>query len=547
MNLITRLGLAVLLICMGFVALAWFTHRQTRREIDRLLDSLTRERTQRIDVAINMQGRGLEALVSSYAWWGDMVKFMDKPDPNWASSNVDNIVGIPTGGDALWVLDSGLNLVHTIDKNYLRPALPFADAGALRRAVDGRYTFRYFTLIDGRLWEIFGAAIQDAQFWRHETPVRGYLLLGKEWDDAWRAQLNTLIGGQISVHAPEAEHGVRDYRRELRTLDNQLLAHFTVRFNFDLILDVQRVYDRRVLIIGFATLVALTLLLAGVALLVLHPLGQITRSLETRLPTPIASLLPQRSEFGEIARLLAGQLRWGQMLQEEMRRHLERANPEVRQRDAASNEALRLRLAGNLHDGPIQTIYAAGLQLGALQAETEQGRPAPAGKIAAVMAMLQQASADLRNLILDLEPEELRERDLDAALRHIERHLRQFARCDFRLRIAEGALDGLTREAQTQLYFICRELTSNAIRHARPATATLAFNIVGGFLRGEWTNDGVARTDRTPGPGNGLRNIERRILDLGGTVRFGPHRGDGWRVIFEIPFTSLNATARPAL
>ena len=547
MNLFTRLGLALLLICAGFAALVWFTHRQTHREIDRLLDDLTRDRAQRIEVAINLQGRGLEALVSSYAWWEDMVKFMDKPDEKWASTNVDNIVGIPTGGDAVWVLDPALKLVHTIDKDYTRPALPFADAEALRRVIDRRYTFRYFTLIDGRLWEVFGAAIQDANFWRHETPVRGYLLLGKQWDDAWRAQLNTLIGGQLSLHAEASHAPGQPYHRILNGVDGRPLVHLTARFNFDMIHEAQHIYDRQILLVGFAAVVALVLLGAGVAFTVLRPLAQVTRSLETRLPTPIAGLLSARTEFGEIARLLAGQLRWGQMLQDEMRRHLERANPEVRQRDTETNESLRLRLAGNLHDGPIQTIYAAGLQLGALQVETEQGRPAPSGKIAAVMALLQQASADLRNLILDLEPEELRDRDLDAALRHIERHMRQFARCDFQLRITESALDGLTRDAQTQLYFICRELTSNALRHAHPTAATLEFTIDGGFLRGEWTNDGVVHTGRAHTPGNGLRNIERRVLDLGGTVRFGPHRGDGWRVTFEIPFTSLTATARAAL
>lgn len=547
MNLFTRLGLAVLLICAGFAALTWFTHRQTRQEIDRLLDDLSRERAQRVEVAVNLQGRGLEALVSSYAWWEDMVKFMDKPDEKWASTNVDNIVGIPTGGDAVWILDAGLNLVHTIDKDYTRPALPFTEAGALRSAIDRRYTFRYFTLIDGRLWEIFGAAIQDANFWRHETPVRGYLLLGKEWDDAWHAQLNTLIGGQLSLHAEASHAPGQPYHRILTGVDGRPLIHLTARFNFDMIHEAQHIYDRQILVVGFAALAALVLLGAGVALTVLRPLAQVTRSLETRLPTPIAGLLSERSDFGEIARLLAGQLRWGQMLQEEMRRHLERANPEIRQRDSESNESLRLRLAGNLHDGPIQSIYAAGLQLSALQTEVQQGRAPSPEQMANIKAMLQQASADLRNLILDLEPEELRDRDLDAALRHIERHMQQFARCEFQLRIAEGALDGLTREAQTQLYFICRELTSNALRHAHPATATLEFSIADGFLRGEWTNDGVVHTDRARTPGNGLRNIERRVLDLGGTVRFGPHRGDSWRVTFEIPFTSLTATARAAL
>jgi signal transduction histidine kinase len=545
MNLLTRLSLAVLLVCLGFGAVFWFAHRQAVRDIDQLTASLGKERAQRLEVATNLLGRGLEALVSSYAWWDDMVKFMDKPDEKWAAENIDNIVGIPNGGDAVWVLDPDLRLLHTINKDYGRPAPPFASPGELRAILDRRYTFRYFTMVDGKLWEIFGAAIQDANFWRSETPVRGYLLLGKEWDDPWIAQLNTLVGARITLHPPEAGHDHRGHHRVINGIDGRPILHLHAHFNFDLIREVEAAYGRQTLSVGLGALFALALLIVLVGFMVLRPLGQLTRSLETRLPTPIAGLLTARNEFGEIARLLAGQLRWGQMLQEEIRRTLERSNPEALRRDAESNEALRLRLAGNLHDGPIQSIYAAGLQLSALEADVQHGRPPTPEQLTHIKAMLQQASADLRNLILDLEPEELRDRDLDAALHRIERHMRQFARCDFQLKIAEGALDGLTRAAQTSLYFICRELASNALRHARPAAASLVFGIDSGFLRVEWLNDGVAPGRPAPAAGQGLGNIRRRVEDLGGAVRHGPHRADGWRVAFEIPFTSLTSPAHP--
>jgi hypothetical protein len=424
MNLLTRLALAVLLTCLGLGAAVWWADRQADREIDQLIRDLNRERAQRLAVAVSLLGRGIESLVSSYAWWNEMVQFMEKRDPKWTRDTVDNLVGIPNGGDALWILDNGLRPIHTIDKDYLRPSVPFADADALLRYIDKKYTFRYFTHIDGKLWEIFGAAIQDPSFWRHETPVRGYLLIGKEWDDAWRAQLNILVGAQISLHAADDGHAEeQDFHRELTGIDGRALSHLTARFHYAPLREVERVYRREVLVIGLGALAAILFLLALVGSMVLRPLNQVARSLETRLPTPIAGLLAERGEFGEIARLLAGQLRWGQMLQEEMRRHLERANPEVRQRDTESNESLRLRLAGNLHDGPIQSIYAAGLQLSALQAEVQQGRAPSPEQMANIKTMLQQASADLRNLILDLEPEELRDRDLDAALRHIERHM----------------------------------------------------------------------------------------------------------------------------
>ncbi|MBX3737937.1 MAG: hypothetical protein KF715_14670 [Candidatus Didemnitutus sp.] len=543
MNLLSRLVLVTLLVCAGFTTLYWITLQQGRAEIEGLLHDLSAERNERFDTATRLQGAGLESLVSSYAWWDDMVKFMDKPDETWASNNVDNIVGIPNGGDAVWVLNADLALLHTIDKDYRRLPVPFPSVAALRQTIADRYTFRYFTRIDGELWEIYAAAIQDAKFWRHQTPVRGYLLLGRRWDEQWVHQLNTLVGARIAVHPADAVLPpvalLHDFRRVLKGPDGQPLAQLDLRFNFDLLEAARQAFISRVILLLVGALATLALLVSVVAFLVLRPLGQITRSLESRVPSHLAGLLNSRTEFGEIARLVAGQLRWGRMLEEEMRRQLERSNPDTSRRDVEANEALRIRLAGNIHDGPIQSIYAAGLQLAAVQTGAEQGLAPRPEQIAAINRMLQQASSDLRNLILDLEPEELRERDLETALSRLERHIQQSARCAFDLKIADGALDGLSREAQTQLYFMCRELASNALRHARPSEASLSFSSAKGFLHLEWINNGTLPQSPAPGQGNGLRNLERRVTELGGKITHGPGAGDRWRVHAEIPFSSL--------
>jgi signal transduction histidine kinase len=545
MNLLSRLALVTLLVCAGFGALYWVVLELGRGEIEHVMQDLGQERAARLDIATQLQGAGLESLVSSYAWWDDMVRFMDKPDEKWAGDNIDNIVGIPNGGDAVWVLDANLQLVHTIDKDYRRLPVPFASPAALRRAMGERYTFRYYALVDGALWEIFGAAIQDANFWRHQTPVRGYLLLGRRWDESWITQLNTLVGARVTLHPGNVElprpAPLHEFRRTLRGPEGEALMQLELRFNFDLLENSRQTFIRYVVYVCAGAFAAIALIVAVFAFLVLRPLGQITRSLESRVPAHLSELLNSRTEFGDIARLIAGQLRWGRMLEEEMRRQLERANPALAQRDAEANEALRLRLASNIHDGPIQSIYAAGLQLAAVQTAAEQGLAPRPEQIAGINAMLQQASSDLRNLILDLEPEELRERDLETALARIERHLEQFAHCHFELRIADGALDGLSRDAQTQLYFICRELASNALRHARPKAASLHFSTARGYLLLEWQNDGVGARSPGAGSGSGLRNIERRLAELGGSLHYGPLPDHRWRVEAEVPYSSLTA------
>lgn len=543
MNLLARFTalFAVLLSALG--AVFWLSHRNASDAAEAALRESRRERQQRLEASISLQGRGLESMVSSYAWWNDMVKFMEKPDPAWASKTVDNIVGIPSGGDAVWVVDPSFQLVHCIDSNFARPALPFAQPEQMRQFTTSRFTFTYFTLIDGKLWQIFGAAIQSADFWRHETPVRGYLLLGKQWDDAWLAQLGAIAGARISLD-PVGSPLPRDLQRTtLRGLDSQPVIELDSQFSFQVVQDALRDFYYQLGLIAAATLVAFAAIGLVLGFIVLRPLSRITRSLESRTPTPLGPLVRSRTEFGEIARLVAGQLRWGRMLEDEMKRQIESADPARIRRDAESNEALRVRLSSDIHDGPIQSIYAAGLQLAAIQAAAEQGAVPRPEQIGSINGMLQQASSDLRNLILDLEPDELRERDLETALTRLERHMTQAGRCQFELKIADSALDGLTRAAQTELYFICRELASNTLRHARPNTASLSLALADGFLRLEWHNNGVSPQTALARPGNGLRNIERRVADLGGTAQLGPDGGEGWRAVCEIPLTSLTVAA----
>jgi signal transduction histidine kinase len=542
MNLLSRFALLFLVLTLGLGGAFWLGHRYAAQELASTLREDARDRSQRLNAAISLHARPLETMVSSYAWWNDMVKFVEKPDPSWAAKNIDNIVGIPNGGDAVWVVNNDLQLIHTIDSDYARRPLPFPHPDVLKPILQSRYTFSYFTLINGKLWQVFGAAVQSGDFWRHETPVHGFVLLGQEWDESWLAPLNSLVGARVTLSALDSPTPPGAHRQVLNGVDGQPLIALDAFFNFNALESTHRTFDLQMINLGVAALAALAITAAFLAVAVLRPLGRISRSLESRVPTHLTGLLNARSEFGEIARLVAGQLRWGRMLEDEMQRQLERTNPEQARREVQSNEALRLRLSANIHDGPVQSIYAAGLQLAAMQTSAEQGHAPAPEQFTAVTKMLQHASSDLRNLILDLEPEELRERDLETALQRLERHMQHFAQCSFELQTGENLIDGLTRSAQTELYFICRELASNAIRHARPRHASLTFSAQSGFLRLEWRNDGVTpRTEPTAG-GNGLRNIERRIAELDGTVRHGPDGDSGWRLDCEIPFTSLSAT-----
>lgn len=547
MNLSTRFGLILTCVFAVIAALLATSYQAGRAKIATWLEDRTEEHAAYLQSAIELQGAGLKGLVSSYSWWSDMVKYVGAPDAAWATDNVDSLAGMPGGADALWVLHPDGSVIHAINAEYRQPAVPFRTPAELQAAIGGSYEFTYFTVIEGSVWQIYGAAVQDPRFWRHETPIVGYLLIGKRWDETWLARMSTLALARLRVVIPAVDTaqppraGGYAFRAPIVDPAGQTIATVVGTFDASGIEQVGQSLGEHTLALGLAIVVLLTLLGWFIGLHVVRPLSRITRSLESRNPIHLADLLVAKSDFGEIARLLSSQFRQGRMLQDEIRRRLATIDPVDETRRRESNEALRLRLASDLHDGPLQSLYAAGLKVSSLETAVAAGRPPTPAQLAGIRTILTECSADLRNLLLDLEPEELRDQDLESSLQRFERYMQSVSRTAAQLSIEEGVLDGLARDAQLHLYYITRELISNAARHARPEHASLFFRREAGFLVIRWENDGFTPADHVK-PGNGLRNIGQRVQQLDGTWSYRIHRGRAWQVTIEIPFTALTGS-----
>jgi signal transduction histidine kinase len=99
-------------------------------------------------------------------------------------------------------------------------------------------------------------------------------------------------------------------------------------------------------------------------------------------------------------------------------------------------------------------------------------------------------------------------------------------------------LDDLDLESQhdRELYMIARELVSNVERHAAAHNASLSVGRHGDAIRLEVRDDGLG-FDRAAAndTGLGIRSVEQRIGDLGGSVVFESAPGDGTVVTAEIP------------
>jgi signal transduction histidine kinase len=81
---------------------------------------------------------------------------------------------------------------------------------------------------------------------------------------------------------------------------------------------------------------------------------------------------------------------------------------------------------------------------------------------------------------------------------------------------------------------VCQEAVSNAIRHADPATITVAISASDSELCLRVSDDGRGIEKGSP-RGMGLDNMRQRLSELGGKLRISSRRPHGTQVVAHLP------------
>ncbi len=99
-----------------------------------------------------------------------------------------------------------------------------------------------------------------------------------------------------------------------------------------------------------------------------------------------------------------------------------------------------------------------------------------------------------------------------------------------------GNLDGIAPAVDAAIYRLTQESITNALRHARHATA-IEVTVTGDDKSAKVTvrDDGEARHTGNPEPGFGLIGMGERVKLLGGTLETGPGPVRGWVVTAVLP------------
>lgn len=199
----------------------------------------------------------------------------------------------------------------------------------------------------------------------------------------------------------------------------------------------------------------------------------------------------------------------------------------------------RTRIARDLHDGIIQTLYALGLAMEGVLFELGDAFPKVKEEIKGIMASLDRAIKDVRGYIVRLKTPDP-QASLDEQLRLFLQQLQRESRVRLRAKVEPVEADLFSADAIQDVLLIVREAVSNANRHARASVISISLVRDEKGISLSIVDDGVgfdpeAVPKGIAGEHLGLENMQKRAEALGGRLSIHSAPGDGTEVLLRIP------------
>lgn len=198
-----------------------------------------------------------------------------------------------------------------------------------------------------------------------------------------------------------------------------------------------------------------------------------------------------------------------------------------------AQEEERRRIASDIHDDSIQSMFAVGVRLHTLQSSLRD--PAQKEQVGRLQQAVQQTTDRLRHLLFELRPAALDEGGLPAALREYLEVMKTEGGIEIGL---EASIESKpASDTEVIAYRIAQEALTNVRKHARARRVACAVSTEDGGILTRVTDDGVgfaAPNGSVPGH-LGLVAMRERAEMAGGWLRVTSAAGTGTTVEFWIP------------
>lgn len=201
---------------------------------------------------------------------------------------------------------------------------------------------------------------------------------------------------------------------------------------------------------------------------------------------------------------------------------------DVNSRLIGAEERERMRIASDLHDGPLQKVLLIAAAPGTSQRD---------------QALSREIATELREIGSRLRPSVLDDLGLPDALEWLADGLRARSGLTVAFGTRGVATDARYRaDVELALFRVAQEATNNTVKHARAHAVEIVLSQDEGALRLDVRDDGVGVSGPTSRDGFGLAGMRERMRQVGGQVEIRSAQGRGTIVTATV---GLPTAARP--
>jgi signal transduction histidine kinase len=522
-----RTRLVLLLVCLAAVfglsaAGLRFAHRN---EAERILGSLRQERSELLDRLLALSGQSLHSFSTDYSLWDEMVGFIQSGDPAWAAINIDpSLASFDAQG--AWVARPDGSLLYTATKagGPALPPPPFSRPEFFAR-LRSEKLLHYFEDTPAGLLEMRTAPVLPSDDIGRAQEPRGWFVVARLWDEPHLLRLSDTLQSQVTL-APAAPTALLrpptfiHLERALQGWDGELVRTLQIEYDSpSLALLIAGNEDEAYLLYAFGAVVILTVVIT-LTRWVMRPLNQLSRSLESGDPAPIRDLQRSSDEFGHLARQVAQSFNQRDTLRDS----------EARLRQWM---ALHDRLARDMHDGIIQSIYAAGLGLESARNLLRTDPAAADHRLETCQRMFNDTLWQVRNFIQVLEPEPPPGQATVQSLATLVANMQALQPIPITADIEQSLTGRISSQQELHLLHMTREILSNALRHSGASRVRVSLRTDStDHVRLEVVDDGEGFDPAAMATaGRGLANLSARAREIGARLEIDSAPGKGTRIV----------------
>ena len=200
----------------------------------------------------------------------------------------------------------------------------------------------------------------------------------------------------------------------------------------------------------------------------------------------------------------------------------------------------RKRIARDLHDTVSQELFASSMILSGVSHNLDQlGKKQLQTQLLAIEDMLNNAQNDLRVLLLHLRPTELEGKTLSEGLAMILRELTDKSNIEV---VYKEDIGELPKTIESNFFRIAQEFISNTLKHAKASRLEVYLYQTSSKVQLKMIDNGIGfDMDVVRDLSYGLKNIEDRVNDLAGTVKFLSAENKGVVMDIHVPIMKGDA------